>query len=145
MLCFGLSAFSFPFQMASSGRRGLTSWEDSQGGIAPGRTFYASPKKHIFLERFFSGFSVQLLAKMIPRCAQMCFCRSPGRRIVNSLLHFSPTLFFVQTIKFCWGFATCANVRWTQKSKKTSSATFTAFLAAHCQQNLPPNHNWKGK
>ena len=33
------------------------------------------------------------LAKMTPQCAQMCYCRPPGRRIVGSLLHFSPTLF----------------------------------------------------
>ena len=40
---------------------------DSEGAIAPGRTYCPSPEKHVFLERSFSGFYAELLAKMIPK------------------------------------------------------------------------------
>ena len=95
--------FSFP-----NGSIG-PAWPDILGGLGTtwkelspvDEQFTLLPKKHVFLERSFSGFSVRLLAKMIPQCAQMYYCRPLGRRIVGSLLHFSQPCFWFETIMFC--------------------------------------------
>ena len=145
MLCFLVSAFSFPFQMAPSGRRGLTSCAHSEGLVAPGEAFCPSPEKHVFLERSFSAFFLDLLANMVPKCDLMC-CFGTSRATPRCIfLVFSPTLFLNETIMCYYILVTFTNVCRARKMKRQSSETLTALATAQCQENTPRHHNWERK
>ena len=68
MVCFLLSAFSFPLQMVPSGRRGLTSWEDSEGVIARGGGVLISRVVVLdFRYRPVNDFKRQMLSTRVPK------------------------------------------------------------------------------
>ena len=67
MVCFLLSAFSFPLQMVTSGRRGLTSWEDLEGVIAWGGVLISRVAVLDFRYRPVNDFKHQMLSTRVSK------------------------------------------------------------------------------
>ena len=82
MVCFLLSAFSFPLQMVPSGRRALTSPEESEpgGGVSISRVFVLG-----FRYRSTNDFKRQMLSTRVPKwCPFNVFLRI-GKKVENML------------------------------------------------------------
>ena len=77
MVCFLLSAFTFPLQMVSSGRRGLTSREVPKGLIGGGRVFIS----RVFVLDF--RYKRQMLSTRVPKWCPFDVYLRIGAKVEN--------------------------------------------------------------
>ena len=85
-MCFLLSAFTFPLQMVSSGRRGLTSREEAEGGIVQGGGALIS---RVFVLEFryrpINDFKRQMLSTRVPKWSSFNVFLRIGAKVKNML------------------------------------------------------------
>ena len=127
--------------MAPFGRRGLTSWVGLKGVIAPGQAFWRLFKKHVFLERPFSGFFADLLAKMTPKTANTVTFGAPRWCHVAFHCIFGHPVFerpYNDLSLF-------SHVSGTRKLKKDLREGTSTLLATHRTKHTPRNHAWERK